>query len=145
MTKRRISIAIVDDEESVRTSLRRLCLALGLQATAFASGPEFIAFLDAGSPSPDCVLLDARMPDMTGLEVQQSLSARGKRFPVLIYTADDAPEAQARHVAAGAADYLRKPLGSDELFAAVARAVSVAERASPSLAPVIPLVVETSR
>jgi FixJ family two-component response regulator len=144
MTKLRISIAIVDDEESVRTSLRRLCLALGLQATAFASGPEFIEFLDAGSPSPDCVLLDAHMPDMTGLEVQQALSARRKRFPVLVYTADDAAEAQARHMAAGAADYLRKPLGSDELFAAVARAVSGAQRVAPSLAPVIPLVVETS-
>ncbi len=143
MPNPRISVAIVDDEESVRTSLRRLCLALGLDAMAFASGPELIDFLDAGSPSPDCLLLDAHMPDMTGLEVQQSLAARGKRFPVLVYTADDAPEAQARYLAAGAADYLRKPLGSDELFAAVARAVSGAERISPGLAPIIPIAVET--
>jgi DNA-binding NarL/FixJ family response regulator len=83
------------------------------------------------------------MPDMTGLEVQQSLAARGKRFPVLVYTADDAPEAQARYLAAGAADYLRKPLGSDELLAAVARAVSGAERISSDLAPMIPIAIET--
>jgi two-component system response regulator FixJ len=144
MTKLRISVAIVDDEDSVRTSLRRLCFALGLDAMVFASGSELIDFLDAGSPPPDCLLLDAHMPDMTGLEVQQLLTRRGQRFPVLVYTADDAPEAQARYFAAGAADYLRKPLGSDELFAAVTRAVSGAERRAPTLSPITPVVVETS-
>src|SRR5262249_29255801 len=144
MSDIRVSVAIVDDEESVRTSLRRLCLALGLDATVFASGPELLEYLDAGSPMPSCLLLDAHMPDMTGLEVQQLLNQRGKRFPVLVYTADDAPEAQARYLAAGAADYLRKPLGSDELFAAIARAVSGAERAAPILAPITSFVIETS-
>jgi FixJ family two-component response regulator len=136
MAKKRVSVAIVDDEESVRISLRRLCHALGLDATVFASGPELIDFLDAGSPAPDCLLLDAHMPDMTGLEVQHCLAIRGKRFPVLVYTADDAPEAQARYLAAGAADYLRKPLGSDELIAAVTRAVSGAGGSLPT--PVLP-------
>jgi FixJ family two-component response regulator len=144
MSKFRVSVAIVDDEESVRTSLRRLCLALGLEATVFASGSELVEYLDAGSAAPDCVLLDAHMPDMTGLEVQQLLTRRGTRFPVLVYTADDAPEAQARYMAAGAADYLRKPLGSDELFAAVTRAVSGAERRAPTLAPIASVAVETS-
>src|SRR5262249_22088786 len=144
MSDIRVSVAIVDDEESVRTSLRRLCLALGLDATVFASGPDLIEFLDEGSPPPDCLLLDAHMPDMTGLEVQQLLTRRGTGFPVLVYTADDAPEAQARYLAPGAADYLRKPLGSDELFAAVARAVNGVERMAPSLSPISPIVVETS-
>jgi len=144
MPNPRVTVAIVDDEESVRTSLRRLCLALGLDATVFASGPDLIEFLDAGSPPPDCLLLDAHMPDMTGLEVQQLLTRRGTVFPVLVYTADDAPEAQARYMAAGAADYLRKPLGSDELFAAVARAVNRVERMVPSLSPIAPIVVESS-
>jgi CheY-like chemotaxis protein len=122
-TTQRISVAIVDDEESVRVSLRRLCRALGLEATVFASGLELIEFLEGGGSAPDCLLLDAHMPDMTGLEVQNRLASRGARFPVLIYTADDAPEARARYLAAGASAYLRKPLGSDELFAAVARAM----------------------
>jgi len=138
----RVSVAIVDDEESVRVSLRRLCLALGLEAIVFASGPELIAFLDAGSPAPDCLLLDAHMPDMTGLEVQQRLASRGQTFPVLVYTADDAPEARARYLAAGAREYLRKPLGSDELFAAVARAMNAAGGPAPRLAPVRPLAEE---
>lgn len=132
----RVSVAIVDDEESVRVSLRRLCLALGLDARVFASGPELIDFLDGGAPAPDCLLLDAHMPDMTGLEVQHRLVGRGENFPVLIYTADDAPEAQARYLAAGASAYLRKPLGSDELFAAVARAMKgIRGVSAPSFAP----------
>ena len=62
--------------------------------------------------------------------------SRGERFPVLIYTADDAPEAQARYLAAGASAYLRKPLGSDELFAAVARAMKgIRAAAVPTFAP----------
>ena len=144
MTKLRVSVAIVDDEESVRTSLRRLCLALGLDATVFASGPDLIEYLATGAPAPDCLLLDAHMPDMTGLEVQQLLASHGMRFPVLVYTADDAPEAQARYLAAGATDYLRKPLGSDELFAAVTRAVSGAEHRAPTLSPITSVVVEPS-
>jgi len=132
----RISVAIVDDEESVRISLRRLCHALGLEATVFASGPELIDFLETGAPAPDCLLLDAHMPDMTGLEVQHRLASRGDSFPVLIYTADDAPEAQARHLAAGASAYLRKPLGSDELFAAVARAMkNIRGVSAPAFSP----------
>ena len=141
MTRPRVSVAIVDDEESVRVSLRRLCYALGLDATVFASGPELIDSLDAGSPPPDCLLLDAHMPDMTGLEVQHCLTSRGQSFPVLVYTADDAPEARARYLAAGAREYLRKPLGSDELFAAVVRATGTSGETTPgsTLAPVVPL------
>lgn len=136
MSAPRVSVAIVDDEESVRVSLRRLCRALGLEATVFASGPELIDYLDTGAPEPDCLLLDAHMPDMTGLEVQHRLTCRGDCFPVLIYTADDAPEAQARYLAAGASAYLRKPLGSDELFAAVARAMKdVRGDRAPAFAP----------
>jgi CheY-like chemotaxis protein len=139
----RVSVAIVDDEESVRVSLRRLCHALGLDATIFASGPELIDSLERGAPAPDCLLLDAHMPDMTGLEVQNRLVSRGARFPVLVYTADDAPEARARYLAAGASAYLRKPLGSDELFAAVARAMKGSGVAAPDgMPPTRPLVAD---
>ena len=116
-------IAIVDDEESVRVSLRRLCTALGLNATVYASGQEFIASIEGDAPHPDCLLLDAHMPLMTGLEVQQHLVATGVRVPAVVYTADDAPEAQARYIAAGVAEYLRKPIGGDDLLAAIERAV----------------------
>ncbi len=144
LTTQRVSVAIVDDEESVRVSLRRLCRALGLEAMVFASGPELIEFLETGGAAPDCLLLDAHMPDMTGLEVQHRLASRGQRFPVLIYTADDAPEARARYLAAGASAYLRKPLGSDELFAAVARAMKGVHGATTHARPSTPEVLEAA-
>jgi FixJ family two-component response regulator len=112
-------IAIVDDEESVRTGLRRLCVSLGLRASVYASGGEFLQSLGAGAAAPDCVLLDAHMPHMTGLEVQRHLVDVGLKIPTIVYTADDAPEAEARYVAAGVTAYLRKPIAGDELLAAI--------------------------
>ena len=120
----RISVAIVDDEESVRIGLRRLCGALGLNPTVHASGRELIDMLDAGAPRPDCLLLDAHMPQMTGLELHQHLVRSGVNVPTIVYTADDAPEAQARYLAAGVMAYLRKPIGADELLAVIERAVA---------------------
>lgn len=124
MLAHRTSIAIVDDEESIRVSLRRLCAAVGLDAAIYESGQEFIAALDAGGTAPDCLLLDAHMPRMTGLEVHQQLVRRSVSFPTVIYTADDAPEAQARYRAAGVAEYLLKPIGADELLAALERVIA---------------------
>jgi CheY-like chemotaxis protein len=114
-----ISIAIVDDEESVRTGLRRLCVSLGLNTTAYASGRELVDALAAGATRPDCVLLDAHMPHMTGLDVQRRLVDSGLRIPTIVYTADDAPEAKTRYLAAGVAAYLRKPIAGDDLLAAI--------------------------
>jgi FixJ family two-component response regulator len=118
-----ISVAIVDDEPSVRVGLRRLCQALGLNASVYASGRDFIEALDAGA-RVDCILLDAHMPQMSGLELQYHLVDVGSRFPTVVYTADDAPEAQARYLAAGVDAYLQKPIGADELLAAITRAIA---------------------
>ncbi len=120
---RQISVAIVDDEPSVRVSLRRLCAALGLSATAYASGRAFLDALDSDAP-PDCLLLDTQMPEMTGLEVQRHLVKRGVRVPTIVVTADDASEVHAR--CAGAGGYLQKPIGVEELILAIERAVGPA-------------------
>ena len=112
-------IVIIDDEESVRTGLRRLCVSLGLRATVYASGSEFLDSLAAGVTLPHCLLLDAHMPHMSGLEVQRHLVDAGLTVPTIVYTADDAPEAEARYVAAGVSAYLRKPIAGDELLTAI--------------------------
>jgi FixJ family two-component response regulator len=122
-------IVIVDDEESVRTGLRRLCVSLGLRASVYASGREFLDSLAAGAPHPHCLLLDAHMPHMSGLEVQRYLIEAGFEFPTVVYTADDAPEAEARYMAAGVAAYLRKPIAGDELLESIER---VMMRARPT-------------
>lgn len=122
---RSLCVAIVDDEESIRVSLRRLCQVLGIAASVYASGRDFIEALEGGEPPPDCLLLDAHMPQMTGLELQQHLLRAGARVPTVVYTADDTPEAQARYIAAGAVGYLRKPVGGEELLAEIERAIVV--------------------
>jgi len=121
-----IAVAIVEDEASVRVGLRRLCESLGLKVTVYASGPEFIDSLTVGGDPPDCLLLDAHMPQMTGLEVHQQLVESGVLVPTLIYTADDAPEVEARYRASGVSGYLHKPIAGDQLLAAIERAVPAA-------------------
>lgn len=116
-----ITVAIVDDEPTVARGLQRLCRLCGLNAAAYTSGREFIAQLDADVIRPDCVLLDAQMPDMTGLEIHHYLAP--KKLPTIIITADDTPELRAKYLAAGVADYLQKPVGGDELLAAIMRAI----------------------
>ncbi len=120
---RPLTIAIVDDEPSVRTSLCRLCGALGMRATAYGSGQEFIASLERRAEHPDCLILDAHMSEMTGLEVQEHLARSGASFPTVVITADDAPEVEGRYRAVGVSAYLRKPVGSDELVAAITQGV----------------------
>jgi FixJ family two-component response regulator len=118
-----LRIAIVDDEQLVRVSLRRYCSALGMNAVAYGGGRELLDALSSSSDTVDCLLLDAHMPDMTGLDVQQQLRRLAVPFPTIVYSADDEPEARERYLAAGAAEYLRKPVGGEELVAAIARAV----------------------
>jgi len=134
-----LAIAIVDDEDSVRTGLRRLCSALGLHTTIYASGSEFIDAIQNGAVRPDCLLLDAHMPQMSGLEVQRHLVMLGVRIPSIVYTADDAPEVKARYFAAGVAAYLCKPIAGDDLIAVIERIMTRPHPApvdqSPTAAP----------
>jgi FixJ family two-component response regulator len=130
-----ISVAIVEDEASVRVGLRRLCEALGLKPTVYASGPEFIESLALGGQRPDCLLLDAHMPQMTGLELHLHLVGRGVRVPTLVYTADDGSEAEARYLACGVCEYLHKPICGDRLLEAIERAVPASLRGRPAEKP----------
>jgi FixJ family two-component response regulator len=111
-------IAVVDDEESIRKSLRRLFLAAQLDTVVFASGQEFLESLRLRQP--DCLVLDLQMPGLTGLEVQRVLTGTGVRFPTIIITAHDEPETRARCLAAGATAYLCKPLHDEMLLEAIA-------------------------
>jgi FixJ family two-component response regulator len=107
-------VAVVDDEESIRKSLRRLFMAADLDAVVYASGQEFLDSL--GDHRPDCLVLDLQMPGLTGLEVQRTLTGIGARFPTIIITAHDEPETRARCLAAGVAAYLCKPLHDEMLL-----------------------------
>ena len=121
MTASRLLVAVVDDEESIRKSLRRLFSAFDLDAATFASGQEFLDSLP--DRSPDCLVLDLQMPGLSGLEVQRRLAAGGIRVPTIIITADDAPETRERCLSAGTAAYLCKPFDDHTLLAMIVRLV----------------------
>jgi FixJ family two-component response regulator len=121
VTRTRLLVAIVDDEESVRTSLRRLFRASALDAATFASGQEFLDAL--ATQVPDCLVLDLQMPGLSGLEVQRRLTAGGIPVPTIIISADDAPETRERCLSAGTAAYLCKPFDDRILLSMIARVV----------------------
>ena len=123
MTAAGLHIAIVDDEELIRVALRRFCSALGMRVSTYASGRGLIDALDESARAVDCLILDAHMPDMTGLEIMQQLVRRAVSFPTIVYSADDEPEVIDRYVEAGAVAYLRKPVLADALVDAITRAI----------------------
>ena len=115
-------IAVVDDEESVRKSLRRLFAAFDLEATTFASGRDFLDALP--ERRPDCLVLDLQMRAPNGFDVLAELAASGARLPVVIITAHDEPETRARCLSAGATAYVCKPLHDRDLLDAIAAAIN---------------------
>jgi FixJ family two-component response regulator len=117
-------ISVVDDDHSVRESLARLIRSVGFGVQVFGSAEEF---LDAGRDhKTDCLILDIRMPGMTGLELQQELSAADRDVPVIFITAHGSDqEVRARALRAGAVDYLLKPLQEEEVLRAIDTALRV--------------------
>lgn len=107
-------IAIVDDDGSVLKALQRLLSTRSWDSKIFRSGFEFLASLDA--ESPDCLILDLQMPEMSGLEVQKTLVSRGIEIPTIIITSNSDPAMRERCLAAGAVAYLPKPVRREDLF-----------------------------
>lgn len=120
MSKPRLQIAIVDDEESVRVALGRMLRWAGLDAVTFSSGAEFLA----SATQPDCVVLDLHMPRMSGFEVQARLSANPVPAPVVVITGHDTPENRQRALQTGAKAYLLKPVDAQALLDAIEAAAA---------------------
>ena len=115
-------ISIVDDDYSVRDSLARLIRSVGFDVAMFASAEEFLN-ADQGAHA-NCLILDIRMPGMSGLDLQRHLSAAQRDLPVIFITAHDSDgDVQARALGAGAVDYLLKPLSEEEVLKAIGTAL----------------------
>ena len=110
-------VSIVDDDASVRSSTRRLLHSSGLRTEAFASAEEFLQSEFLGQTA--CLLLDVRMNGMNGLALQQRLVKAGRQIPIIFLSAHATEEEEARAMRAGAAGFLRKPVGRDTLFGAL--------------------------
>jgi FixJ family two-component response regulator len=114
-------VAIVDDEESVRRALGRLVRSAGFHVQTFASGADFLHSLSRSSPQ--CVVLDLRMPHMSGFEVQMALVEQRSDVPVVIITGDDSAEIRLQTLSHGAKAYLRKPVDEAMLLDAIQSAI----------------------
>jgi FixJ family two-component response regulator len=117
------TISIVDDDHSVRESVARLIRSVGFGVMVYGSAEEFLSA--AESRKADCLILDIRMPGMSGLELQRKLAASDRDLPVIFITAHGSdPEVRARALEAGAVDYLLKPLQEEEVLRAIDVALS---------------------
>ena len=114
-------ICIVDDDPSLRRSLRNLLMSVGFRVETFESAE---AFLEAvGRDEIGCVVLDVRMPGMHGVDLLRHLGARGARIPVIMLTAHGDDETRRQSLEAGAAAFLEKPVRSPVLLEAVRAAL----------------------
>jgi two-component system, LuxR family, response regulator FixJ len=121
------TVAVVDDDDAVRNSLEALLDAAGYATESYSSGAAFLdACMDLGKA---CVLLDAVMPTMDGLEVLQTLQ-RYRPYPsVIMMTGNGEMETAARAMRLGAIAFLQKPFVEDELFESVRHGLSIASDA----------------
>jgi FixJ family two-component response regulator len=114
-------IAIVDDDEAVRVATRHLVRALGYKTEAFASAEEFLRSPSAAEWS--CVISDVNMPGFSGIELQRSLTAKGRNVPFIFITAFPDQAIQDRALKAGAVGFLSKPFASRDLIECLERAL----------------------
>jgi len=115
------TIFVVDDDEGVRNSLRFLLRSVGLETRALASASEF---LETYKPDqPGCLVLDVRMPGMSGLELQQQLNLRGAVIPVIFITGHGDIPMAVEAMQHGAFDFLQKPFRDQDLIDRIQRAL----------------------
>jgi two-component system response regulator FixJ len=117
-------VSIVDDDESLRRSVGNLLTSVGFRVETFASAEAFLQSAHRGNTG--CVVLDLRMPGMSGLDLLMQLAATGSRIPVIILTAHSDDEARRRALQAGAVAFLGKPFHGEALLGAVRRALEEA-------------------
>jgi FixJ family two-component response regulator len=121
MTTTEQIVYVVDDDPAIRDSLQWLLTSVDLKVRTFSSGQEL---LDQVTPDlPGCLLIDVRMPGMSGLELQHELTARGIKLPIVIITGHGDVQMAVRAMKAGALDFIEKPFNDQEILEVVQRAV----------------------
>jgi RNA polymerase sigma factor (sigma-70 family) len=110
-------VFIVEDDPSMRNALRNLLRSVGLESQSYTSAQEF---LDAEKPDvPSCLILDIRLPGMSGLDLQKELANAGNQVPVIFITAHGDIPMSVRAMKAGAVEFLPKPFRDQDLLDAI--------------------------
>jgi two-component system response regulator FixJ len=121
------TVFVVDDDPAMRQSLRWLLQSVGLAVEAF---PSAEAFLDAAdSTRPGCLVLDVRMPGMSGLHLQDELKARGVTLPIIVVTGYAEVPTAVRALKGGATDFIEKPFSDQLLVDSVRNAIALDQQA----------------
>ena len=120
MSRSEPSVFVVDDDVSVRDSLRNLLRSVGLKVETFSSAQEF---LSSGSSGPGCLVLDVRMPGLSGLDLQLLLAERQRRLPIIFLSGHADIPMSVRAIKAGAVEFLTKPFRDQDLLDAVRLAI----------------------
>jgi FixJ family two-component response regulator len=116
------SVFVVDDDISVRESLEGLISSEGWQPEVFASAQEFLSHPRVSGPS--CLVLDLTLPDISGLDLQQRITAAGIDMPIIFITGYGDVPMTVRAMKAGAVEFLTKPFGDEVLLCAIRQAIA---------------------
>src|SRR4030095_12451357 len=120
MKKAEQVVFVIDDDPSMRTAIKELIEAVGLTCQTFGSGQEF---LDAKLPDlPGCLVLDVRLPGLSGLNLQRELTDRGIRIPIIFITGHGDIPMSVQAMKAGAVEFLTKPFRDQDLLDAIEQA-----------------------
>ena len=122
MTSPTAMVFVIDDDESVRKSLKRLLDSAHYKAEVFKSASEFLS--RSAYPGPSCVVVDVRMPGLNGVEFQKALIEKGREEQLIFITAHGDIPMCAQAMKAGAVDFLPKPFKAKQLLESVERALT---------------------
>jgi FixJ family two-component response regulator len=121
MNEERPIVFVVDDDASMRDALRNLLRSVGLAVETFASAHEFLSSPNAKGPG--CLVLDVRLPGLSGLDLQRQLKEADIQIPIIFITGHGDIQMSVRAMKAGAMEFLTKPFRDQELLDAVQQAV----------------------
>ena len=117
------TVFVVDDDRAMRDSLSWLLDSVGLRVRSYATAAEFLA--DHDPAQPGCLVLDVRMPGMSGLDLQAELARRGVELPTIVITGHAEVSMAVRAVKAGALDFIEKPFSDQLLLDRVRQALEI--------------------
>jgi two-component system response regulator FixJ len=115
------TVYVVDDDEAMRDSLRWLIESEGLAVETYAEAQDFLDAYDGKKPA--CLVLDLRMPNMSGLELQDALASRNITIPIIFITAHGEIKAAVRAMKGGAVDFISKPFSDHLLLDRIKQAI----------------------
>ena len=116
------TVFVIDDDPSARRGVTRLLRTAGVNVESFASAKEFLA--SGEREGPGCIILDVRMPEMTGPELQEELSKADYSMPIIFLSAHGDVPMTAQAMKKGAVDFLTKPVDRDDLLGAIRRSLA---------------------